>query len=167
MSQTLIAVNRELKNERFANAPLSLAVYERDREGFQKLLTSDQIDVNAQSADGFTALHWAAMLRFEDIILALIARSAASNIKNKYDRTPIDYYRYQICAADFRKSVPDTLYEEICRSLSEGSETMPEFNECFFNAPMKIIGASVRNKKPINMTLFETNMFNESKALTK
>ena len=57
------------------------------------ILKKPNINVNVQTPDGFTPLHYAAMLRKNNIIEMLIKAGADGKIKNKYGQTPI----YEVC----------------------------------------------------------------------
>ena len=59
------------------------------------ILKKPNINVNVQTPDGFTPLHYAAMLRKNKIIEMLIKAGADGKIKNKYGQTPI----YEVCSS--------------------------------------------------------------------
>ena len=51
-------------------------------------------DVNKRDRDyGRTALHWSARYNSTDAIRLLLRNGASTTIKDKWDRTPIDYAR--------------------------------------------------------------------------
>lgn len=58
-------------------------------------------NVNIQAREGNTALHWACMLRKNEIINELLLSKADINITNKYDHTPGEYYNYKLRLIDF------------------------------------------------------------------
>lgn len=118
---------------------------------------NDKTLINAQDADGFTALHWAAMRRHEGLISRLLGHGADPSIKNKYDRTPVDYYVYQIRAADFKEFADKTEYKMLQDCLEGGDTFMPEFNEVFDSFMRKHLVAHVRNSKSINKEQFNIN----------
>lgn len=157
LSKVVCEMTAERKQERFKNAELSLAVKERNKTKIEELLIlANKTSVNASSSDGFTALHWAAMQRNDELIKKLIAIGADPTIKNKHGRTPMDYYQYQMRKADFEKSMSDWSYKELSQwapELAMGSAKMPEFDEVF---PMPIF-AGKRNCQPIDSSIFGPN----------
>lgn len=125
--------NEEKLSKRFGNAQLSRAVFEKDEEKLESLLKDKKFDINLKDAEGFTALHWAAMRRDEATIKLLIANGASLSVKNNYGRTPLDYYQYQI---------PQFKHNE-----------MPEFELIYQNPSWP----EIRNKRHINLELFGVN----------
>lgn len=148
-------IETKKENIRFKDAPLSRAVKYSDREAIQKLLTSNT-NVNASCTEGYTALHWAAMRRDNEMIRKLVARGADFKIKNKYQRTPLDYYTYQLRAADFKSCLHEAVYSSLAEELALGEAQMPEFQEIFQDEPHIRMGTPARNKKPIDLALFST-----------
>jgi hypothetical protein len=57
---------------------------------------------NAQDHMGFTALHYASILKHNDLIEALRIKGAKESIKNKYGKRPSDYYFMKINFDDLR-----------------------------------------------------------------
>jgi hypothetical protein len=55
-----------------------------------QLLIDQGLDVNAQAADGQTALHGAAMQGFDDVIRFLVAEGARPNVADRDGFTPLD-----------------------------------------------------------------------------
>ena len=118
--------------ERFKSAPLSLAVKQRDKDTIEELLHHDKSIINAQTTDGFAALHWAAMRRDHRIISFLISNGADPNILNIHGRTPPDYYAHQISPEDFKDFIDAKFYKELCDKYSiSADKIMPEFYEVY------------------------------------
>ena len=69
-------------------SPLADAVQRGDAATIQALLKK-KVDVNAQQANGATALHWAAYRRDAESTAALIRAGANVNLKNNYGVTPL------------------------------------------------------------------------------
>ena len=70
------------------NLPLVEAVKGGDVAAIRRLL-DQRSDVNAQTADGATALHWAAHLDNPEIVDLLIQRGASPKSANRYGVTPL------------------------------------------------------------------------------
>lgn len=155
-SNILSECRQEIINVRFKEAHLSLSVKNLDRGKIEELL-QDQTKINNQCSDGFAALHWASMRRDNGLIERLVQLGADPMMKNKYGRTALDYYSYQINVDDVKDNISPELYESIRKrkSLGLGKSEMPEFSEVYSNDPSVDLGASGRNKKPIDLTIFE------------
>lgn len=144
----------EIELKKTKGSFLGLAVKKCDKEKIALYLTDPSL-INAQDEDGFTALHWAAMRRNADQIKLLMTYGANPEIKNKYGRTPVDYYQYEIRARDFQRVVSTkSSMDSLSRQLAPGDCCMPEFCEAYFTEPMRFIGTSIRNKKQIDLDLF-------------
>lgn len=70
------------------DAPLVEALKEKDQATIRSLL-QQQVDVNAASADGATALHWAAHLDDLKTAQLLVRAGADVNVANRYGVTPL------------------------------------------------------------------------------
>ena len=70
--------------------PLITAINYGKTNAFDELLKHEP-DVNLQDQYGYTALHWAAMNRRADFVKPLMAAGANIAIKDKQNRTPLDY----------------------------------------------------------------------------
>lgn len=72
------------------NAPVALAARENDGAKVRSLLDArPRPDVNARTADGTSALHWAVYHNDVDLVNRLIAAGADVNAKNDYGSTPL------------------------------------------------------------------------------
>ncbi len=76
-----------------ADSPLADAVKNRDMAGARALL-KQHADVNAPSADGTTALHWAAKWNDAEMVTLLVAAGAKVDAVNRYGATPL----WQACS---------------------------------------------------------------------
>lgn len=143
------------QKKRFQIAPLSqasmdpdISVKFRDDDGttIRTLLNDKHIDINAQCADGFTALHWAAIHKNEKLIRELMRRGADLTLKTKYGRTALDYYKHQPCPDDFKNYIDDIFYKELCK-MNKGSSTevMPEINDAYFSRGWKEAAIAVKH----------------------
>jgi hypothetical protein len=70
-----------------------------------KMLIDAGANVNGQGYRGFTPLHWACILRFNDIIELLLAKGANPHIENAFGRKPLEYYISDIAAEDISFSL--------------------------------------------------------------
>jgi ankyrin repeat protein len=70
------------------DAPLALAVKAKDSAKARELLAA-KVDVNQQTADGTSALHWAVYHNDEDLVAELIKAGANVNARNDYGSTPL------------------------------------------------------------------------------
>jgi len=95
------------------------------------------------------------MKRDEDLIKELINKGADSTVKNRYGRTPIEYYQYTIRAADFEKVAGKKQFECLKKELPEGEAMMPEVSDYFDSEVMQLLGVWRRNNKPVNMDIFK------------
>ncbi len=145
----------EIREREFhKNAALVLAIKNRDKEKISLCLHDKKL-INAPDPDGLTALHLACMRRDHALINQLIERGADPTIKTNSGRTAIDYYLYQIKAADFKRFVSDKLYTTLCDLLASGEEEMPEFNEAFNNDNIRLLGTFRRNSQPTDIAIFD------------
>jgi uncharacterized protein len=71
------------------SAPLVTAARSRDAESLRTLLGASSTDINQKSADGTTALHWAAYNNDLNLVNKLIASGADVNAHNDYQATPM------------------------------------------------------------------------------
>lgn len=89
------------------NSPLLLALKKGNVEIAKKLLQHPRIDVNAKDARGLSALHWACMLRQNDLIKLLLDKGADPNYSaiswDIYEEhytgspiTPLDLYQQKM-----------------------------------------------------------------------
>ncbi len=81
------------------NTPLVLALKRGNREIAKALITAGA-NVNGQGFRGFTPLHWACILRLNDIIDLLLTKGANAQIVNAFGRKPADYYISDITSED-------------------------------------------------------------------
>lgn len=74
-----------------ASAQQSLVDYIQDgkREVVLAAITSPDVDVDTRSADGSTALHWAAYTVDHELVRALLNAGATANVTNRYGTTPL------------------------------------------------------------------------------
>ncbi len=81
----------DLNSRSWGNTPLLLALKKGNLVVARALLKNPHIDVTLKDDSGLTALHWAAMLRADDIILTLVNKGA--NLYDKIDQDEEeDYY---------------------------------------------------------------------------
>jgi uncharacterized protein len=71
-----------------AQAPLILAAKSGDRERALALI-EQRADVNARSADGTTALHWAVYRDDAELVTRLLKAGADASVVNKFGSTPL------------------------------------------------------------------------------
>ncbi|KTD56308.1 Substrate of the Dot/Icm secretion system [Legionella santicrucis] len=152
MMQTSREINKLLVPDRFKNAPLCAAVFNNEKEKIAILIQQSN-NINSTCSEGFTALHWACMRRDETLIRDLISQGADSKIQNKYGKTALDYYCYQIRLDDFKSTLDYGTYQRLKKegTLAQGPVSMKEFNLVFWNEPSKALGAPIRNKKTLKM----------------
>jgi ankyrin repeat protein len=72
-----------------ADAPIVDAARNRDSATLRTLLRQRGVDVNAASADGTTALHWASHWGDVDSVKLLLAAGANAKATNRYGVTPL------------------------------------------------------------------------------
>jgi ankyrin repeat protein len=72
-----------------ADAPIVDAAKNRDSATLRSLLKQRGVDVNAASADGSTALHWASHWGDVDSVKLLLAAGANAKAANRYGVTPL------------------------------------------------------------------------------
>jgi ankyrin repeat protein len=129
------------------------------------LLKSENI--NTQCQQGFTALHWAAMARDEKMIKKLLSLGADPSITNIYNRTPVDYYQYQINLSDFKDSFLDKETYQIllseCSCVSDQA-TMPEFSQLYIDDEAKTCALSFRNNESIDLAIFNLKNVSKNKS---
>ena len=166
--QTNKEINKLFAPERFKNAPLCSAVFNNEKEKIAALMQQSN-NINTTCSEGFTALHWACMRRDEALISELIARGADPKIQNKYGKTALDYYCYQVRVDDFKSTLDYGTYQRLKKegALASGPAEAKEFNLVFWNDSSKVMGAPMRNKKTLKMEIFDTNQTKkpESKEL--
>lgn len=106
------------------------------------------------------------MRRDEALISELISRGADPNIQNKYGKTALNYYCYQIRLDDFKSTIDNGTYQRLKKegTFALGPASMKEFNLVFWSDPYKIMGASMRDKKPLKMEIFTGNPANKTEA---
>lgn len=106
IARRLIELDSEKKSLNIAsncymanNPPLVLALKRGNYEVAKSLIIAGA-NVNGKGFRGFTPLHWACILRFNDIIELLLMHGADPQIKNAFGRQPLDYYLSDISADD-------------------------------------------------------------------
>ena len=68
--------------------------YGNPRLAFRLLNEDPEIDINAQNADGFTALHYAVMYKEEEVVQHLLAhKDIKPGVRNKHGRSALDIAR--------------------------------------------------------------------------
>lgn len=172
----------QLEKERFKLSPLSYLVKEKlylIYEVSQNLLSNeekaivDTIDrslksenVNAQCTQGFTALHWAAMARDNDMIKKLIAHGADPSSKNCYGRMPVDYYQYQIQLSDFKDTFQNKdEYQDMLKEYNTHSNgIMPEFSQLYIDDSAKSLALYFRNNILTDISLFNLPEIKDRKS---
>lgn len=162
--------NQKIK-EKSLHAPISYAVYCYDLKNIEILL-KEGANINAQDDDGFTALHWAAMRKDEELIKKLQNYGADSTIKNKYGRTPADYFNYIVKPKDFKEFISQHSYQKLCKKYNfyYGSDkeknpdvSMPEFQELYHTDKEKKWAVTNRN----TIAECNTSFFNRSPTTIK
>ncbi len=83
------------------NTPLILAAKINAEKVVEKLLFLGA-NVHAQDYRGYTALHYACMLRNDKIIKSLIAAKANIQMMDAFGRRPCDYYRMKMTKEDLQ-----------------------------------------------------------------
>lgn len=81
------------------NTPLLLAC-KRGNTRIALQLIELGANVNCQDFRGFTPLHWASILRLNEVIELLLKSGADPTIKNAFGKLPLDYYVEEIKAND-------------------------------------------------------------------
>jgi hypothetical protein len=102
---------RSIINERSGgNTPLLLALKRGDIETALAILAHPHVDVSLPDSNNLTALHWACMLRQDEVIHALIAKGAnpASPWVYDVDRAPLrkttkELYEHEIDLQKFKR----------------------------------------------------------------
>ncbi len=74
-----------------SNSPLVLALKRGNFEIAKKLILAGA-DVNIPGFRRFTPLHWACIMRANDIIQLLLEHGANPQVKNAFGRLPLEYY---------------------------------------------------------------------------
>jgi hypothetical protein len=100
------------------NTPLLTAILKDNSETAKELISLDKsrktinneiiskelinagADVDIQGFRGFTALHWACILRLNDLIEFLLQNGADPQVENDFGKKPIEYYIQNISDAD-------------------------------------------------------------------
>lgn len=152
--QTSKEINKLFAPDRFKNAPLCSAVFNNEKEKMVALMEQSN-NINETCSEGFTALHWACMRRDEALISALISQGADPRLQNKYGKTALDYYCYQIRLDDFKSTLDYGTYQRLKKEgvLTSGPAEMKEFNLIFWNDAAKEMGATRRNQKQLKMDI--------------
>jgi hypothetical protein len=99
LDEDKIALNLKDEWSTCSNTPLILAAKINATETMGRLIASGA-KVNKQDYRGFTALHYACLLRNEEAIRMLIDANANIHFKDAFGNLPIDYYQMPIVAAD-------------------------------------------------------------------
>src|SRR6266496_1124717 len=66
-----------------------VAAAKRDDPAVVRALLTRTPDVNAQGADGFTALHWAAQRNNSELVDRLLKAGARATVASRYKVTPL------------------------------------------------------------------------------
>ncbi|MBX3709110.1 MAG: ankyrin repeat domain-containing protein [Gammaproteobacteria bacterium] len=83
------------------NSPLILAAKINAGYIVQKLITLGA-NLNEQDYRGFTALHYACILRNDAVIKSLLAAKANLQMIDAFGKSPYDYYDMEICETDLQ-----------------------------------------------------------------
>lgn len=81
------------------NTPLILAAKINATKTIQQLIDLE-VNLDEQDYRGFTALHYACMLRNNDIIEKLLQAKAETSLRDAFGNTPLDYYKMEILESD-------------------------------------------------------------------
>lgn len=113
------------RSEDCLNTPLVLAVKKGLKDTAIALIHAGA-DLNIACKDGLTALHWACILRQNDIISELLEQGADPTLTSQYGFNAYQYYNYNIHLMDIAKRIIP--YNE----RHPGSQiNMPEFNDLY------------------------------------
>lgn len=116
------------------NTPLILAAKIGSLRLVRELIAAGA-DVNAQDYRGFTALHYACMLRDDDMIRALLQARADILAMDVFGNQPVDYYRMQITGADLEYSYGRSQdVPELLRSVPDSAEDYFATRTKYFSA---------------------------------
>jgi hypothetical protein len=158
------------KRERFKNSPLSLAAKEHDNKTIDHLLNlKDEKIVNAQTTDGYTALHFAAMRRNDTLITQLIKHGANPDIKNIHGRSPLDYYMHQVSPVDFKNNIQPDFYQKMCEKyLVDSTQSMPEFYELYhYDDDINSVFGWTRNGLRVDTSIFKISISTKPEEVKK
>jgi hypothetical protein len=143
-------INKDNLNvQALGNTPLLLALKKGNIVVAEALLNQPDIDINTKDGRGFTALHWACMLRQDKIIERLLELGAnphdivepwtESSIQQNFQMSPIDLYRRDIDVRHFT----DYWSAEVQAGVKELPEDSPYYHTFFgaySRAPVKRSG---------------------------
>jgi|GEM_PF-4161204 len=108
------------------NTPLILA-QKTNMDDVALMLIQCDANPNAICRDGQTAMHWACMLRKNDVISALLQSGADARLINNYDVSTYDYYIYNISLIDVANPI-DPQHPTIAKSHTSN---MSEFSDLY------------------------------------
>lgn len=89
------------------------------------LVDSGQFDINFQSDEGFSILHYAADANRLDLVKALLARGANANLRTQRDRTPWDLATAPMVKAALRGAMTPAPSASSPRPTSPGVSRSP------------------------------------------
>lgn len=91
---------KDTKHPDWLNSPLVLA-FKKGLEKVAKLLIDSGADVNLADRYGTQPLHWAALLRYNEIIQELLKQGADPHVVTKFDHNALELYQYELRPLDF------------------------------------------------------------------
>jgi len=109
------------------NTPLVLAL-KKGMDTVALNLIHTGADPDERCRNGETALHWAAMLRKNDVIQSLVEVGAQINAVNKFGRTACEYYLYNIQHIDMANPINEKTSLPKCLNAN-----LTEFSDLYFH----------------------------------
>ncbi|MHB1947332.1 MAG: ankyrin repeat domain-containing protein [Gammaproteobacteria bacterium] len=150
-----------INESNIGNTPLLLALKTGNIRVANELLNHPKIDVNAQDEHQFTALHWACMLRQDDIIKKLLQKGAdptavvpqwVESIYEEKEISPANLYEDDVFIDNFRayiQAAQAVMYINKNHRNPESKQTLERVNEMYYYSPYKdVFGLPPRDYKP-------------------
>ncbi|TAK75911.1 MAG: ankyrin repeat domain-containing protein, partial [Gammaproteobacteria bacterium] len=116
------------------NTPLILAA-KIGATGIIKELIALGAELDEQDHNGFTALHYACILRNHDAIETLLQKHAGSHLKDAFGKLPLDYYKMEISEADLSyRYGPSTKNPRMLAQVYDGRKNYFATEKKYFSA---------------------------------
>jgi hypothetical protein len=135
------------------NTPLMLAIKMGMSDVAIQLIDTGKVNVNHIFRDGWTALHYAAMYRLNDVIQRLVQAGANINAVNTFGAKPSDYYL--LTRENILKR--DSLYVKQMGGYFQKGSVVPDFDDAHYHRGFEL---------PVSPTQPDiTNLLGNQKAL--